>query len=86
MDIKEELIKLREKIKGAFTSESVKELETMAKKEDPLGYGALGTAIGRLIESKNETEDENKALREQLEKMSEKDRMKYWATIIFRYC
>lgn len=80
MDIKEELIKLREKIKGAFTSESVKELETMAKKEDPLGYGALGTTIGRLIESKNETEDENKALREQLEKMSEKDRMKYWAS------
>lgn len=80
MDIKEELIKLREKIKGAFTSESVKELETMAKKEDSLGYGALGTAIGRLIESKNETEDENKALREQLEKMSEKDRMKYWAS------
>lgn len=33
MDIKEELIKLREKIKGAFTSESVKELETMAKRK-----------------------------------------------------
>lgn len=80
MGIKEELIRLREKISDSFTSESVKELETMAKKEDPLGYEALGTTIGRLIESKNEIEDENKTLREQLEKMSEKDRMKYWAS------
>lgn len=80
MSIKEELIKLREKIKEVFTSESVKELETMAKKEDPLGYGALGTAIHRLIESKNKAEDENKFLREQLEKMAETDRIKYRAS------
>lgn len=33
MDIKEELIKLREKIKGAFTSESVKELEKKSEKD-----------------------------------------------------
>lgn len=84
MDIKEKLIKLREKINGAFMSESVKGSEAMAKKEDALGYGASDTVIKCLMETKNLVEEENKFLKEQLEKMSEKDRMKYWASN-FRY-
>lgn len=78
MNAKEELIKLNEKIKGAFTSKSVKVSETIAKMEEL--DNALDTAITRLIKSRNEIEEENKILREQLEKMSEKDRMKYWAS------
>jgi hypothetical protein len=39
MNIKEELIKLREKIKGSFTSESVKELENMSE-TDRMKYWA----------------------------------------------
>lgn len=42
MNIKEELIKLREKIKDAFMSEFVKELETMAKKKEcDIGHQTL---------------------------------------------
>ena len=74
MNIKNELIKFKEKIENAFTSKSVKELEAMTKSKDPLGYEALVTAIGRFIESKNEIENEDKTLKEQVEKISEKER------------
>lgn len=75
MDIKDKLIKLRKKIDDAFTSEAIKEIEIMSKKEDPLGYGALGAAIDRLVESKNEIEDGNKFSSEQLQKKSKEDKM-----------
>lgn len=53
MNIKYKLIKLRKIIKGIFTSKSARNLESMAKNEDPLGYVALGTALNSLIESSN---------------------------------
>lgn len=80
MNIKYKLIKLRKIIKGIFTSKSARNLESMAKNEDPLGYVALGTALNSLIESSNKVNAENESLREQLENLSERDRMKYYAS------
>lgn len=52
MSVKNKLIKLKEKIKTAFTPKYLQEMEKMSKSSDSLGYGTLNNAVDSLIDSR----------------------------------
>ncbi len=81
MRMKDKLLKIKQKLKRWIMPEYLQQMEELSKSEDPLSFGALNNAVDRLIESKQITEKENQNIseRERYEKMSQEEKIKYWA-------
>lgn len=81
MEMKDKLLKIKQKLNRWTMPEYLQQMEELSKSEDSLSFGALNNAVDRLIESKQITEKENQDIseHERYEKMSQEEKIKYWA-------